>query len=588
MKKTDFKMISGLMFRLLPIQILLAAIGSINGIVSSLFASNCIGVEAMSAVGLYGPLNTLVAAVSTMLVGGTTILCGKYMGKNDIENVQHTFSLSNTVALLFSVLMTVVFLAFSVFDLTALLTKDAAARQIFNRYLLGQAIGVVPLVLGNQLAALLSLENKMRTTTIASIVYIVVSILLNYIFVQLMKMGVFGLALASSVGLWIFASVQAQAFLSGKTQLRFNFSLLQWRGCGEILKIGIPGAASNAYQTLRGLLVNLMIAQYVGSVGLSAFAASDSILRFFWAVPTGMLAVSRMMISVSVGEEDRETLANVMRTAMYRYVPLMAAVSAFIILMAVPFTRTMYRDSADPVYAMTVWGFRILPLCMPLSLIYMQFSCYGQASGKHMLVHLLALLDGVVCVAGFTALLIRALGMNSVYIANVLNGVVTTIVIVAYSCIKNRRFPKNMEELMVIPEDFGAAESERLDRSFRSGADVVGISQEIEHFCLEKGTDEKRSRYAALFVEEMAGNIIDHGFSKDKRRHSVDVRAVSKDEELILRLKDDCVPFDPAERRTMMDPDNPEKNLGIRIVYGIARDIQYQNILGLNVLTIRI
>ncbi len=61
------KMLTKLMFRLLPIQITLAAVGSVNGIVSSFFASNFVGVDAMSAVGLYGPLNMLLGAVSLML-----------------------------------------------------------------------------------------------------------------------------------------------------------------------------------------------------------------------------------------------------------------------------------------------------------------------------------------------------------------------------------------------------------------------------------------------------------------------------------------------------------------------------------------
>jgi hypothetical protein len=47
------QMIANLSFRLLPIQILLAAVSAVNGIVSSLFASNFIGTEAMSAIGLY-------------------------------------------------------------------------------------------------------------------------------------------------------------------------------------------------------------------------------------------------------------------------------------------------------------------------------------------------------------------------------------------------------------------------------------------------------------------------------------------------------------------------------------------------------
>ena len=52
-------MVRKLMFKLLPVQILLAAASTINMIVSSYFASNFVGTEAMSAVGLYGPLNQI-------------------------------------------------------------------------------------------------------------------------------------------------------------------------------------------------------------------------------------------------------------------------------------------------------------------------------------------------------------------------------------------------------------------------------------------------------------------------------------------------------------------------------------------------
>jgi anti-sigma regulatory factor (Ser/Thr protein kinase) len=237
---------------------------------------------------------------------------------------------------------------------------------------------------------------------------------------------------------------------------------------------------------------------------------------------------------------------------------------------------------------MTVWGFRILPLCMPLSIICMHFVCYGQASNKQALVHILSILDGVICVAGFTALLIPHLGMNSVYIANVLNGVVTTVVIILYACVKNRRFPKNMEELMAIPADFGVPEADRLDLTIRNMDEVVTIAQRVQDFCQEKGIDRRRSGLAGLALEEMAGNVVDHGFRKDSKKHTVDVRVVYKDDGVLLRIKDDCIPFDPAERQKITDPDDPAKNIGIRMVYRMADDINYQNILGLNVLTIRI
>ena len=587
-EQANTKMLTRLLFRLLPVQVFLALVGSVNGIISSFFASNYVGVHAMTAVGLFAPINMLITSISTILVGGSVILCGKYMGKNETEKMQNVFSLNLIFSLLFSAFFILVFLLFGLLDLTGFLTRDAAVRPLLNRYFLGQAIGVVPLMLGSAFASFLSLENKGRLTLIASFLYIAANILLNFVFVQRLRMEAFGLALASSLGMWLFLGVQAQYFFSARSQLRIRLSSLSWRESREIFRIGLPGAASNVYQTARGLIVNRLLVAFVGSAAISAFAASDSVLRLVWALPGGMIAVSRMMISVSVGEEDRQTLTDTMRVMFRRFLPLMCCVSALIILCAEPLTRIFYRDPAEPVYMMTVWGFRILPLCMPLSIICMHFTCYGQASGKQGLVHLLAVLDGVVCVAGFTALLIPILGMNSVYVANVLNGTVTTLVIFGYAFLKNKRFPRNTEELMVIPESFGVAESERLDLSVKSVEGVVRISEQIQAFCLERGVDARRAFLAGLAMEEMAGNIVDHGFTKDRKKHSIDVRVAHKGDDVILRIKDDCVPFDPAERRQLADSGDPAKNIGIRLVFRIARDVQYQNILGLNVLTIRI
>ena len=447
-QNATMKMLAKVMFRLLPIQILLATVGAINGILASYFASNYVGIDAMSAVGLYGPVNQLIMAICTMLMGGSVILCGKYMGRNEQDKLQNVFSVDIAVSTQISLVFVALFLILGSFNLTGFFTHDRLVRPHFNRYLLGQAIGVLPLMLGNQLSAFLSMENKGTLTTVASLIYIGVNLVLNFLFVKVLRMGALGLALASSLGLWIFFAVQAQYFLSGKSHLKVRTTGLEWKETGEILRVGVPGALNNGYQTARGLIVNWLIEAFVGSMGISAFAAANNLLAAFWAIPAGMLAVSRMMISVSIGEEDRRTLTDVMRVMFRRFVPLMSLVVLLLIACAVPMTRIFFRNPAEPVYKMTVWGLRILPLCMPLSVICMHFVCYGQSSGKQGLVHILALLDGVVCVVGFSALLIRPLGLNSVYIANVLNGVVTTLVIVAYAWIKKKGFPRNMDELM--------------------------------------------------------------------------------------------------------------------------------------------
>ena len=70
-------------------------------------------------------------------------------------------------------------------------------------------------------------------------------------------------------------------------------------------------------------------------------------------------------MSVSIGEEDRQSLTDVMRVMFRRYIPLMCVICAGIILCAEPITRLFFRDPAAPVCMMTVWGLRPLPLSMP-------------------------------------------------------------------------------------------------------------------------------------------------------------------------------------------------------------------------------
>ena len=201
-----------------------------------------------------------------------------------------------------------------------------------------------------------------------------------------------------------------------------------------------------------------------------------------------------MLISISVGEEDRKSLVDSMKTALFKGIPFTGVFSVAIIIAAQPLTRLLYRDPLNPVYPMTVMALRILPISLMLCIISMLFKCYGQISGKQVLVHVLSALDGVVCVAVFTALLMPSMKMNAVYLANVINGIVCAVVVFLYSWIVRKKMPKNMEELMVIPEDFGVGEDARIDISVHSMSEVLSVSQQVINFIAVPGTNVVASR----------------------------------------------------------------------------------------------
>ncbi len=576
------------MFRLLPVQILLASIGSINGIVSSLFAGKFVGVKAMTAVGLYSPVNLALVALNTTLVGGATIICGEHIGRNNPAGVQNAFALDTALSTITGVIVTVGHLIFWMVGSLTTVADDPEISRMLTLYVLGQAIGIIPFMLGSQLSAFLSLDNKGKRTTLAGLMYIIVNFLLNYLFVGVMKLEALGLALAPSIGLWVYFLIQAPYFMRKDSSMHFTAKGIEWGETINIIKIGIPGAAGSGYNALRGMIVNSLILTSVGAVGISAFTAANSFLSLFWAIPGGMVVVSRMMMSVSVGEEDRKSLIDTMKTALFNFIPIMIAIAVAIMLFAEPLTRLYYRDPSDPVYMMTIMGFRILPFCMPLAIIILHFSCYWQASDRRIQVHVLAFLDGVVGVVVFSMLLIGKMGITGVYTANVINGFIAPVFVLVYSCIYNKHFPRTVDELMSVPADFGVPIYGRIDIVLHDMDEVVGVSKTLQQFCQEKGIDKRRAFFTSLFLEEMAGNVIKHGFSADNGKHSVRVSLACRKETLILSLKDDCVPFDIEQRARMMDQEDVTKNIGIRLVSKIASEMHYQNVLGLNVLTIRL
>ena len=585
---SDYHLLARLFFRLLPYQILLIVINAVNGIVDGLFASNAIGTAAMSAIGLFAPMTHFLYALSMMMVSGSQLLYGVYLGKQP-ESVHSVFSVNLAVSFGISAAASLLMVLAAVTNAVSLSVDDAVQCAFFNRYLLGQAIGIPALVLGQQLFAFLSLENQTKRTMAAGISCFAANAVGDLLFTVVLPLGTFGLGLASSIGAWLFFAMQLTYYISGRSFLKFSLRACNWKDAPEIMRRGYSGALSRFVEMFRCLLVNGLILKHVGLDGLSSFSASNSFLGMIWAIPFGMMAVERMLMSIAIGEEDRKSLLDTMRVIFRRCFPIMIGVAALIIVSADPLTRMFYHDPAEPVYQMTVMGFRLLPCCMPLAVISLGFACYAQAARKKLMSVVLPVTDGFAGVALTGLFLIPAMKMTGLYLANILNGFICLGVILLFSIAEKKRFPGNLDDLMAISADFGPAENDRIDITVRKMEDVESVSMQVIDFCKGRGIDQRRSFFAGLALEEMAGNVVQYGFTRGRPRpHSLDIRVIHRGDRVILRLRDDCFPFDPARRELLLKPENPEHNVGIRIVFRIAEKVEYQNLLGCNVLTVTV
>ena len=302
-----------------------------------------------------------------MFVSGSQVLYGRYLAR-DRSRINHLFTatlmVSGGLGLLTSAL-----LVLGVFTgATRILVNTQPDLGMLNEYILGQVIGIPALILGQQLFSFLSLENQRKWTMIASIICFAANWVCDHLFIVLFRTGTFGLGLSTSISEWVFLAFLALYYIRGRSEWKFSPKVCDWHDAPQVMKLGYSGALSRFVEMFRCLIVNFLVLKYVGSVGISAFAASNSALAVFWPVIFGMVAVARMLFTISIGEEDRRSIADIMKIVMSWGELLVLVMVAGLVLCAEPLTRLFYQDPSDTVYHYTVMGFRLLPLCMPLSL----------------------------------------------------------------------------------------------------------------------------------------------------------------------------------------------------------------------------
>ena len=178
---------------------------------------------------------------------------------------------------------------------------------------------------------------------------------------------------------------------------------------------------------------------------------------------------------------------------------------------------------------------------------------------------------------GSAALLVVLFGSKGLLASIALGKALLAAVVFLVICIINRKFPRTIQQYMLMPEDFGGNSQDNLYGSVASYQDVAQEQQRIEEFCLRNGTGVKAARRMALFMEEMANNILQHGNPDARKMSGAEYRLFISEGRICLTLRDYNRAFDP----TMWYRDNRDKDpgegLGIRMVMVLADDIRYFN-----------
>ncbi|MGN1406608.1 MAG: MATE family efflux transporter [Erysipelotrichaceae bacterium] len=571
-----------LLFRkLLPVQIFICMSSCLSGLVSGIIIGNFLDSQALTALGFVNPLNNIIGALSGLICTGSGILCGMAMGRGDKKQIDDIFSISLKILFITGIILTLVTNIFAS-DIAALCGARADQIAITAAYIKGLSFGYLPMIILPTLITFLQMSNRSVFSLILTVSLAAFTLIYDVLFLKMVSTDLFYIGIASSLAQFTVLVIALVYFLIHRIT-KFSLSSFSLNIIKDLLKYGFPGAIVGIFYSFRNIYINTAANNVAGSIAVSGMAIVFSFSGFFDSINVGVGNSVKMLSSVFVGERDSESLKNLTAHALKEGI-IFAIIKIIIIFLFGYQICTVFTNDAlilKQAYLML----RFYSLCMPFNIVVVVLSAVYLNEGKVILSNIMNLLTALLIPCTICAVLPSFMGINGIYISYMLTEVITIIIFYIYALIYNRKPVTSISRLLCLPENFDIVN--KMTVSINSIADTMNLSKNAISFCKEKGIDSRRANAAGLCIEEMATNIIIHGFSKDrKKHHTIDVFIKIENNKVNIRLRDDCLPFDPVKR--LSSSNNSESNLGLKLVRGIASDMQYQTTFGLNILNITI
>ena len=542
-------------------------------LLDGILVGNLIGSEALSASSMAVPIIYIVQVPGLALGVGGSIVVASLLGKRDVKKANKAFSACFIYGIGISLIIAALspLISAPISNLFAEDLKEDIYQYIFI-YFLTDPIIIFALLI----TSFMNVDNNPRLSTIYFIVSNIFKIGSMFLFIKVFDWGMYGASLSTGFGFLVGALVILKYVFSKNRLLKITFKI---KGTFEDLKESLKASGSVAISylltALQMIIANIVIGKLITDVNdLAIYGLICNIIFVFDLISGGILGVIPTLCSLFYGEKDTYSLKSV--TKKIYILNLISAILITILIFSLPnvysyifgFSDPEYQDRANLMIRIMVFSF------IPYELNRFTTSYYPSIN-RNLPSYVTVFLRELILVLPLTISLLYVDGIKGYAIAQIINEGATVLLTYLFIFIYVRKKPVGKGLFMI--EDINYLS---YDVSIDNNIDNAAlISKEISEFCIKNNIDNRNSQMIALSAEEMISNIIIYGY-KNKKQSFIDINLKKIDDTLILRIRDDGMPFDP----TKYEVDNDEKYMtsGIKLVEKITDTMTYMRILNLN------
>lgn len=286
---------------------------SIYGIVDGVFVSNCVGSDAFAAVNLIMPVIMILGSTGFMVGTGGSAIVSKTLGEKKLEKASEYFSMLIYLCIVSGVILSAIGIIF-IKPLAELLgaTGDIANNCIiYGRTVFFMMTG---LFLQNAFQSFLVVAEKPKLGLAVTLLAGFTNMFLDFLFVYVLRLGVFGAAVATGISQFVGAIIPVIYFASGMNNIlhlkkcRFNKDI--------IIKTFINGSSemvTNMSMSLVNMLYNMQLMKYIGTNGVVAYGIIMYTGFIFSGTYIGYSLGSAPVISYHYGAGNKKELKSLFK-----------------------------------------------------------------------------------------------------------------------------------------------------------------------------------------------------------------------------------------------------------------------------------
>ena len=547
----------------------------LGNIVDTIFVSNLIGVEAMSAVTMSLPVETIIQLTGYCLGIGGSIAVGNMLGKRDKESASKLFTVTFLVTLLAGFLFSLI--AFPAADpIAGLLVPGGGTLTTHTAdYIRISMLGAPIIGIGLMMVNYLGVENHPELASTYLILANVINLILDYIFLRFTPLGIAGASLSTVLGFLLAMVVFVFYIRSDKRNIRFvrlkpkDFAILR-----EAVVTGVPMLVFMATSFIKALGLNTIIINQIGEDGMAVFTVCDNVLLIVEMLTGGIIGVIPNVAGILFGEKDYVGI-RVLCNKMLKYSYIMLAVIFIVIMVFTEQITILFGSGGGELGRQMVNALRIFAVCVIPYLWNKFIVSYYESIEETAIASFVTFLENAVVVlpATFAGILIwkqiDGIGIDGIAVGFVATELITVIAAWIFRKIKHPH-----STFYIVPDNNPGI---NLDFSIKSSMEETSIVHtRIMEFCREKGVSGNKANLAAVCAEEMTVNIIRFG---GKTSNWIDINFCIEDDLCRLRIRDNGVNFNPLEYSC----DSEEFDIhGIELVKKISKSMDYIRAIDMN------